>query len=389
MEINIDNVVKIPVVVELYKEYKDIIGGELEFFKILKECVEEIRAELGPDLKKLDVKLLESRLTIKLDECVDKRVVEDQVLIDDIEFNEAFADELIRDEKNNDLVWVEDNFCDLDIVKQYFKEMIGRSLLSDEEFKVLIIKAKQGDKDAKDKIVESNLRLVISIAKRYRECGLEYLDLIQFGNLGLLKAIEKFDLNKGCKFSTYATWWIKQSITRGLADDSKTIRISVHTHDKVIKYNRVYRELSNKLGYRPTQEEVAKEMNLSVEKIEELIRIKECFYNMKSLNKKINIDNDSELDELGDYLVDEKVDVEEEVVYGALKEDIDYVLGSLTDRERTVIELRTGIVGDRVRTLEEIGKEFGVTRERIRQIEAKALRKLRSNNNKSRLRGYL
>ena len=271
-----------------------------------------------------------------------------------------------------------------DPVRMYLKEIGKVPLLSaDEEIK-LAQRMETGDQEAKKKLAEANLRLVVSIAKRYVGRGMLFLDLIQEGNLGLIKAVEKFDYTKGYKFSTYATWWIRQAITRAIADQARTIRIPVHMVETINKLMRVSRQLLQELGRDPQPEEIAKEMEMSVSKVREIMKISQ---EPVSLETPIGEEEDSHL---GDFIPDEDIPVPAEAAaFTLLKEQLIEVLDTLTEREQKVLRLRFGLDDGRARTLEEVGKEFNVTRERIRQIEAKALRKLRHPSRSKKLKDYL
>lgn len=271
-----------------------------------------------------------------------------------------------------------------DPVRMYLKEIGKVPLLSAEEEIELARRMEQGDPEAKRKLAEANLRLVVSIAKRYVGRGMLFLDLIQEGNLGLIKAVEKFDYGKGFKFSTYATWWIRQAITRAIADQARTIRIPVHMVETINKLIRVSRQLLQELGREPQPEEIAKELNMPVSKVREIIKIAQ---EPVSLETPIGEEEDSHL---GDFIPDEDVPVPAEAAaFTLLKEQLIDVLDTLTEREQKVLRLRFGLDDGRARTLEEVGKEFNVTRERIRQIEAKALRKLRHPSRSKKLKDYL
>ena len=271
-----------------------------------------------------------------------------------------------------------------DPVRMYLKEIGKVPLLSADEEINLAQRMEQGDEDAKKRLAEANLRLVVSIAKRYVGRGMLFLDLIQEGNLGLIKAVEKFDYRKGYKFSTYATWWIRQAITRAIADQARTIRIPVHMVETINKLIRVQRQLLQELGREPTPEEVSEKMNLSVDRVREIQKISQ---EPVSLETPIGEEEDSHL---GDFIQDDNVPVPAEAAaFTLLKEQLVDVLGTLTEREQKVLRLRFGLDDGRARTLEEVGKEFNVTRERIRQIEAKALRKLRHPSRSRKLRDYL
>ena len=271
-----------------------------------------------------------------------------------------------------------------DPVKMYLKDIGKVPLLSAEEEIELAKRMEAGDEAAKKKLAESNLRLVVSIAKRYVGRGMLFLDLIQEGNLGLLKAVEKFDYRKGYKFSTYATWWIRQAITRAIADQARTIRIPVHMVETINKVTRVSRDLLQKLGREPLPEEVGEVMGLPKERVQEIMKIAQ---EPVSLETPIGEEEDSHL---GDFIQDDNVPVPADAAaFTLLKEQLEEVLGTLTEREQKVLTLRFGLEDGRARTLEEVGKEFNVTRERIRQIEAKALRKLRHPSRSRKLKDYL
>ena len=270
-----------------------------------------------------------------------------------------------------------------DPVHLYLKEIGGYPLLTLTDEVELAKKIVDGDEEAKKLLAESNLRLVVSIAKRYVGRGLSFLDLIQEGNLGLIKAVEKFDYTKGYKFSTYATWWIRQAITRSIADQSRTIRIPVHMSEVINKTYRVSRNLLQELGREPTEQELADAMNIPIEKVREILKVSA---DPISLDTPIGEEDDSHL---GDFISDESMmGPEEAASYSILRDQITKLLDTLTDREQRVLVLRFGLKDGRSRTLEEVGKEFNVTRERIRQIEAKALRKLRHPSRAKMLKGY-
>ena len=287
------------------------------------------------------------------------------------------------DVENIDLT-VPDGVSIEDPVRMYLKEIGKVPLLSAEEEIELALKMEMGDEEAKKRLAEANLRLVVSIAKRYVGRGMLFLDLIQEGNLGLIKAVEKFDYRKGFKFSTYATWWIRQAITRAIADQARTIRIPVHMVETINKLIRVSRQLLQELGREPTPEEIAEEMDMPVERVREILKISQ---EPVSLETPIGEEEDSHL---GDFIQDDNVPVPADAAaFTLLKEQLVEVLGTLTEREQKVLRLRFGLDDGRARTLEEVGKEFSVTRERIRQIEAKALRKLRHPSRSRKLKDYL
>ena len=271
-----------------------------------------------------------------------------------------------------------------DPVRMYLKEIGKVPLLSAEEEIDLAKRMELGDQQAKKRLAEANLRLVVSIAKRYVGRGMLFLDLIQEGNLGLIKAVEKFDYRKGYKFSTYANWWIRQAITRAIADQARTIRIPVHMVETINKLIRVSRQLLQELGREPTPEEISEEMNMPVERVREILKISQ---EPVSLETPIGEEEDSHL---GDFIQDDNVPVPADAAaFTLLKEQLQEVLGTLTEREQKVLTLRFGLEDGRARTLEEVGREFNVTRERIRQIEAKALRKLRHPSRSRKLKDYL
>lgn len=271
-----------------------------------------------------------------------------------------------------------------DPVRMYLKEIGRVNLLSAKEEIALAMRIEEGDEEAKRRLAEANLRLVVSIAKRYVGRGMLFLDLIQEGNMGLIKAVEKFDYRKGYKFSTYATWWIRQAITRAIADQARTIRIPVHMVETINKLIRVQRQLLQDLGREPSPEEIAEDMDLTPEKVREILKIAQ---EPVSLETPIGEEDDSHL---GDFIEDQDAtSPSEHAAYEMLKEQLEDVLDTLTDREENVLRLRFGLDDGRTRTLEEVGKVFGVTRERIRQIEAKALRKLRHPSRSKRLKDFL
>ena len=301
--------------------------------------------------------------------------------IDDVDIVIAEEDDV--DMEKIDLS-VPDGISIEDPVRMYLKEIGKVPLLTAEEEVALALKIEEGDQEAKQRLAEANLRLVVSIAKRYVGRGMQFLDLIQEGNMGLMKAVEKFDYRKGFKFSTYATWWIRQAITRAIADQARTIRIPVHMVETINKLIRIQRQLLQDLGREPTPEEIGAEMDLPTEKVREILKIAQ---EPVSLETPIGEEDDSHL---GDFIEDQDAtSPAEHAAYELLKEQLEDVLDTLTDREENVLRLRFGIDDGRTRTLEEVGKVFGVTRERIRQIEAKALRKLRHPSRSKQLKDFL
>ena len=318
--------------------------------------------------------------------------------VDVLRITDGNADDMILDDDDADIDKLDEEEIELDKidlsvpegvsiedpVRMYLKEIGKVPLLSAEEEIELAKRMEKGDEAAKKRLAEANLRLVVSIAKRYVGRGMLFLDLIQEGNLGLIKAVEKFDYRKGYKFSTYATWWIRQAITRAIADQARTIRIPVHMVETINKLIRVSRQLLQELGREPTPEEIAAEMDMSVDRVREILKISQ---EPVSLETPIGEEEDSHL---GDFIQDDNVPVPADAAaFTLLKEQLVEVLSTLTDREQKVLRLRFGLDDGRARTLEEVGKEFNVTRERIRQIEAKALRKLRHPSRSRKLKDYL
>ena len=315
-------------------------------------------------------------------------VIDDSILKEnDSMLDDDVDDEFLKNEEEDidlDAIDLLEGIGTEDPVRMYLKEIGKVSLLTADEEIELAKRMEQGDEEAKKRLAEANLRLVVSIAKRYVGRGMLFLDLIQEGNLGLIKAVEKFDYRKGYKFSTYATWWIRQAITRAIADQARTIRIPVHMVETINKLIRVSRQLLQELGREPTPEEIAEEMKMPVDRVREILKISQ---EPVSLETPIGEEEDSHL---GDFIQDDNVPVPADAAaFTLLKEQLIEVLGTLTEREQKVLRLRFGLDDGRARTLEEVGKEFNVTRERIRQIEAKALRKLRHPSRSRKLKDYL
>jgi RNA polymerase primary sigma factor len=346
------------------KEIADVIDGlnlSQEQMDRFYDTLEELNIEtVGEDLPPID----DDELLPALDELEEiDEVTEEEI---------AEADSMV------------DSYSTDDPVRMYLKEIGKVSLLTQEEEIELAVRMSQGDEEAKRRMAEANLRLVVSIAKRYVGRGMLFLDLIQEGNLGLIKAVEKFDYTKGYKFSTYATWWIRQAITRAIADQARTIRIPVHMVETINKVIRVSRQLLQELGHDPSPEEIAAEMDMPVDKVREILKIAQ---EPVSLETPIGEEEDSHL---GDFIPDEGASEPSEAAsFTLLQEQLVDVLSTLTPREEKVLKLRFGIEDGRPRTLEEVGKEFNVTRERIRQIEAKALRKLRHPSRSKKLKDFL
>lgn len=325
--------------------------------------------------------------TLTKDEIADE-TTDETTSIADVE--EPAIDELVDEEElgeeelNNNQYF--DDISD-DSVRLYLREIGKIPLLTSEEELALAQKVVAGDKKAKDKMAEANMRLVVSIAKRYSGRGLDFLDLIQEGNTGLLRAVEKFDPDKGFKFSTYATWWIRQAITRAIADQARTIRIPVHMVETINKLLRTQRRMTQELNREPTIEELAKELEMEPEKVEYVIKIKQ---DITSLDAGVGRDGEDEDSVLADFIEDEDtITPEESATNQLLKEQVQSVLSTLSDREQKIIKMRFGLENGKSHTLEEVGQEFAVTRERIRQIEAKALAKLRKHKDAKKLHEYL
>ncbi len=306
------------------------------------------------------------------------------------DLDEPAIDELVDEEEDDiDTINSGEYFDDVsdDSVRLYLREIGKIPLLSAEEELALAQKVVAGDKKAKDKMAEANMRLVVSIAKRYSGRGLDFLDLIQEGNTGLLRAVEKFDPDKGFKFSTYATWWIRQAITRAIADQARTIRIPVHMVETINKLLRTQRRMTQELNREPTIEELAKELEMEPEKVEYVIKIKQ---DITSLDAGVGRDGEDEDSVLGDFIEDEDgATPEESATSQLLKEQVQAVLSTLSEREQKIVKMRFGLENGKSHTLEEVGQEFAVTRERIRQIEAKALAKLRKHKDAKKLHEYL
>jgi len=301
---------------------------------------------------------------------------------------EDFSDQWVAEDPEEEIVLSEQTYMDDiadDSVRLYLREIGKIPLLNAEEELALAKRVVAGDKLAKDQMAEANMRLVVSIAKRYVGRGLDLLDLIQEGNTGLLRAVEKFDPDKGFKFSTYATWWIRQAITRAIADQARTIRIPVHMVETINKLLRTQRRLTQELNREPTNEEIANAMEIEVEKVEHIMKIKQ---DISSLDASVRDDEEDSV--LGDFIEDEDtISPEESAANQLLKEQVKDLLGSLTEREQKILKLRFGLEDGKSHTLEEVGQEFSVTRERIRQIEAKALAKLRKHKDSKKLLDYI
>ena len=334
----------------------------------------------------------------------DDPIIEDDAIIDDtsedstavagvsaVDIDEPALEDLEEEETDDDVdLLSQDQYFDDasdDSVRLYLREIGKIPLLNSEEELALAKKVVTGDKRAKDKMAEANMRLVVSIAKRYSGRGLDFLDLIQEGNTGLLRAVEKFDPEKGFKFSTYATWWIRQAITRAIADQARTIRIPVHMVETINKLLRTQRRMTQELNREPTIEELGKELEMEPEKVEYVMKIKQ---DITSLDAGVGRDGDDEDSVLRDFIEDEdSATPEESAASQLLKEQVQAILSTLSDREQKIIKMRFGLENGKSHTLEEVGQEFAVTRERIRQIEAKALAKLRKHKDSKKLHEYL
>ncbi len=311
-----------------------------------------------------------------------EKYLEDHELIDGEDLFVDIKEDNLPETIEEDLELPEEIELD-DPVKMYLKEIGKIPLLTPEEEIELARRVEQGDEEAKKKLIEANLRLVVSVAKRYIGRGLSFLDLIQEGNLGLIKAVEKFDWRKGYKFSTYATWWIRQAITRAIADQARTIRIPVHMVETMNKIHKVTRQLTQELGRKPTEEEIAEKVGLPVEKIREISMIGQ---EPLSLEMPVGEDEDNRL---ADFVENKGMSPADIAIQKSLKKDIEELLNELSEREREILKLRFGLEDNQPRTLEEVGKLFNVTRERIRQIEAKALRRLRHPSRSKKIKDYL
>ena len=346
--------------------------GKLKGKRTTKEITDALE-ELDFDVEQMD-KLYDSLESLNIE------IIEDYNPEQDLDLN---LDDVLE-EVEDDSILTADGISIDDPVKVYLKEIGRVPLLSNEEEQELSERMAQGDLKARKRLSEANLRLVVSIAKRYVGRGMQFLDLIQEGNLGLIKAVEKFDHTKGFKFSTYATWWIRQAITRAIADQARTIRIPVHMVETINKVKKVSSQLLHKNGHEPSAEEIAAELDMSVDKVREILRVSQ---EPVSLETPIGEEEDSHL---GDFIPDDDAPSPADAAsHTLLREQLSGVLSTLTPREEKVLRLRFGLEDGRSRTLEEVGKEFNVTRERIRQIEAKALRKLRHPSRSKKLKDFL
>jgi len=369
-------------VVQVKEEAPVSVIPEIEFKELdaLEKAKEKAQKERIAEAKRAQKK--EKELDYGTD--MDMLLTDDDFDLDLENVDTEEFEEIAKEAEEENLEDLEKSMAIDDPVRMYLKEIGKVPLLSADEELDLAIRMENGDEYAKQKLCEANLRLVVSIAKRYVGRGMQFLDLIQEGNLGLIKAVEKFDYTKGFKFSTYATWWIRQAITRSIADQARTIRIPVHMVETINKQIRITRQLLQELGRDPSPEEIAKEMEIPVEKVREISKIAQ---EPVSLETPIGEEEDSHL---GDFIPDDDVpSPADAAAFAMLKDQLNEVLATLTDREQQVLRLRFGLDDGRQRTLEEVGQQFQVTRERIRQIEAKALRKLRNPNRSKRLKDYI
>jgi len=365
---------------------KQLTTYGIDVFDEAKADISQKEDEEDRDASKKELRVLEKETAKQLQELVNLEAIADIEGISGTMDTDDIDAEVEKDiEINLGVLAAGDLGANVDDhVRMYLKEIGKVPLLTLDEENELAKRMENGDLFAKKQLAEANLRLVVSIAKRYVGRGMHFLDLIQEGNLGLIKAVEKFDYRKGFKFSTYATWWIRQAITRAIADQARTIRIPVHMVETINKLMRVTKNLIQEMGREPSPEEIAEEMQLSVEKVREIIKLAQ---DPVSLETPIGEEEDSHI---GDFIADENVLAPQDAAaFTLLKEQLMNVLSTLTDRERRVLILRFGLIDGKARTLEEVGKEFNVTRERIRQIEAKALRKLRHPGRSRKLRDYL
>lgn len=355
----------------LEKAKKDNAIGQRDIFEVIPDVPEN--AEL---LDSLYTELADAGITITASDATEP---------DPANFTDDWAEEELEDEEDTSkAIYVDDDVAD-DSVRLYLREIGKIPLLNAEEELTLAKRVVAGDEQAKHEMAEANMRLVVSIAKRYVGRGLDLLDLIQEGNTGLLRAVEKFDPDKGFKFSTYATWWIRQAITRAIADQARTIRIPVHMVETINKLLRTQRRLTQELNREPTNEEIAKAMEIEVDKVEHIMKIKQ---DISSLDASIRDDEEDSV--LADFIEDEDtISPEESATNQLLKEQVKDMLGALTEREQKILKLRFGLEDGKSHTLEEVGQEFSVTRERIRQIEAKALAKLRKHRDAKKLHDYI
>lgn len=375
--------------------------NDIEYDEVKILIIEELTRYANENNGMVNNKYLESLDLFNLIDIDDIEEIKNKLLENQIEFIDE-SEDVENIDIDNDLIDIDDDkeevddeiklddFSDLkgfnidDPVKMYLKEIGKIPLLSADEERVLAEKMEAGSITAKKKLAETNLRLVVSIAKRYVGRGMQFLDLIQEGNMGLMKAVEKFDFRRGFKFSTYATWWIRQAITRSIADQARTIRIPVHMVETINKLVRIERQLVQELGREPSNEEISEHMGIEVDKVNEIRKIAQ---EPVSLETPIGEEDDSHL---GDFIEDETAIAPDEAAnFSMLKEQLNLVLNTLSEREKKVLELRFGLNDGTPRTLEEVGKEFEVTRERIRQIEAKALRKLKHPSRSQKLRDFL